>query len=283
MPTVRMRRLGYVLRSWRETANLTHEKVTTATGISRATLSRFEGGKGKPKVRDLRTLLELYNVPADKRDELIAYTQTAHESGWWAEDPYDGVSSPEFEFYISLEEAAEKLLRWSSAGVHGLLQTSEYARAVELRRNSSEGLVDQIVDLRMARQRHALGPDGRPHIRTVMDEAVLHRVVGSPAIMAGQLQHLVDLARQRDDITIQILPFSAGLGFFTDFTIFTLSDGEQVGATDGPFGVTHVDHPKQLSSLNVDWGVLTEAALPPGASIKLIDAIAKEYRNESTG
>lgn len=281
MPTVRMRRLGWLLKSLREEANLTHEKVTAVTGISRATLSRFEGGKGKPKLRDLRLLLDLYAVPADKAAELVAYTQSAHESGWWAEDPYEGVSSPEMEFYISLEEVAERIFRWTSSGVHGLLQTAEYARAVELRRRSPEGLVDQIVDLRLARQQHALDPSHPGRIRTVLDEAALRRKVGSSAVMAGQCQHLVDLARRRDDITIQILPFSAGLGFYTDFTVFTLPDGEQVGATDGPFGVTHVDHPRQLSSLNVDWGVLTEAALPPGASIALIDAIAKEYSNES--
>jgi hypothetical protein len=42
-----------------------------------------------------------------------------------------------------------------------------------------------------------------------MDEAVLQRPVGSPAVMQGQLKHLIEVA-QRPNVTIQVMPFRTG-------------------------------------------------------------------------
>ena len=39
--------------------------VVNRTGISRSTLHRWENGKGTPKLNDLRTLCELYQVRMD--------------------------------------------------------------------------------------------------------------------------------------------------------------------------------------------------------------------------
>jgi hypothetical protein len=108
--------------------------------------------------------------------------------------------------------------------------------------------------------------------------------MGSPEIMAIQLQHLIDLQEQQPNLTIQILPYDSGLNLMAgnDFTIFDLGEEGQLAATDGPFGVTHFDLPGQVASLSLDFGALTEGALSPRASIELIGAIAKEYRNGKT-
>ncbi|MFB7763646.1 DUF397 domain-containing protein [Streptomyces xiamenensis] len=94
--------------------------------------------------------------------------------------------------------------------IHGLLQTRDYALAVHhaaaLRLAPEE--IDRMVDARMRRQEIL---DRQPEFRlwVVLDEAVLHRAVGGPQVMAAQIEHLMDLA-QRPTIDIQVLPLGAG-------------------------------------------------------------------------
>jgi hypothetical protein len=44
----------------------------------------------------------------------------------------------------------------------------------------------------------------------ILGEGALHQAVGGRAVLAGQLGHLAGLAADCPDITIQVLPFSAG-------------------------------------------------------------------------
>jgi Domain of unknown function (DUF5753) len=48
-----------------------------------------------------------------------------------------------------------------------------------------------------------------PHVVAVIDESVLHQLIGSPQIMVDQLAHLADLY-ERPDISIQVLPSENG-------------------------------------------------------------------------
>lgn len=57
--------LQITLKAARINAGLTQMDVVNRTGISRSTLHRWENGKGAPKLNDLRTLCELYQVPMD--------------------------------------------------------------------------------------------------------------------------------------------------------------------------------------------------------------------------
>ncbi len=56
---------------------------------------------------------------------------------------------------------------------------------------------------------------GPPNLSVVLDESVLHRLIGSPQVMHDQLVHLAELS-QRPHMMIQVLPAgngaNAGLG-----------------------------------------------------------------------
>jgi hypothetical protein len=60
----------------------------------------------------------------------------------------------------------------------------------------------------------------------VLDEAVLHREVGGPAVLARQLQRLYEAAR-RPGVDILVLPFSAGAhpALTESFMIFDFAAG----------------------------------------------------------
>jgi hypothetical protein len=60
----------------------------------------------------------------------------------------------------------------------------------------------------MARQQLLFLDEG-PRFEAVVDESVLHRVVGSPAIMRIQLERLLELSHL-PSVTLRVIPFEAG-------------------------------------------------------------------------
>ena len=115
-----------------------------------------------------------------------------------------------FEAYVGLEEVATQIRAYEVQFVPGLLQTEDYARAVTLLGHDGEPPrdIERRVRLRMARQA-VLDRDEPPNVWAVIDEAVLRRPAGGPAVMQGQLKYLAELS-QRPNVTIQVIPFQAG-------------------------------------------------------------------------
>jgi hypothetical protein len=110
--------------------------------------------------------------------------------------------------WVSKEGQAVKL-RWFELNVvPGLLQTEEYATALLTGRIGFNGDVDEAVAARLARQA-ILDRDEPPELFVVIDEAVLHRPVGGPDVMARQLKHLVEMAGP--STIVRVIPASTGV------------------------------------------------------------------------
>jgi Domain of unknown function (DUF5753) len=69
--------------------------------------------------------------------------------------------------------------------------------------------IEKRVQTRIARQDRLLF-GSIPHFVAVLDESVLHRVVGSAAVMRAQLRRLLEMS-QLPNVTIRIVPFDAGV------------------------------------------------------------------------
>ena len=208
-PTVLRILLGTQLRRLREAHGITREVAGDAIRASSAKISRLELGRVGCKERDVLDLLTLYGVtdPAEREGYRDLATR-ANARGWWQQ--HSEVLPSWFEMYLRLEQAAQVIRGFELQFVPGLLQTEEYARTVVLlgHRGAPPADVDQRVQLRMARQKMLLQPDA-PQLWAVLDEAAVSRAYGSPAVMRGQLEHLLEASR-RPNVTIQLLPFTAG-------------------------------------------------------------------------
>ena len=140
-----------------------------------------------------------------ERDGLIQLTREARQCGWW--HSFRDVLPNPYEVYIGLEAGAASIRNFEPVVVPGLLQTADYAR--EIFRNGPIELdpdeVERLLEVRLARQ-EILGREDRPRLWAVVDEAVIHRVVGSVSVMRGQLRHLAESAQQRRT-TIQVVPY----------------------------------------------------------------------------
>jgi transcriptional regulator with XRE-family HTH domain len=110
---------------------------------------------------------------------------------------------PEFiEKYLRAEEAAEFIRMWSIILIPGLLQIRDYALAMYDLPGIDQDQAAATVDVYMDRQSVIRGPNA-PQVIVVLDEHVPYRLIGTPEIMARQVDHLLNVS-ELPNVTIQI-------------------------------------------------------------------------------
>ena len=209
VPTVLRLILGKQLQALREKAGLSHEQAAAAIYTSAWTIRRMERADGGLKLNNVKGLLLAYGITdAAEIDTFLGLAREASKPGWW--HSYSDVLPPWFRVFPGLEQAAELIRGFEPHCVPGLLQTEDYARAITRAGfpDAPAGEIDRRVGLRMARH-HVLTRPHPPHLWLVIDETVLRRPAGPPAVMRAQITRLIEAAGQ-PHITLQILPLAAG-------------------------------------------------------------------------
>jgi transcriptional regulator with XRE-family HTH domain len=203
-PTARRRELGTQLRALRKEKGWTAQYVADRLEISASKVSRLETGQRGVRAQDIRALCDLYQVPGDRRQQLTELAAEGKQRAMW-----QPLALP-YTTYLDLESEATCIQDYGLALVPGLLQTSDYAsetvRAAVPR--WSPQVIEQRVEGRLARQQILLDP-GAPQYQAVMDESVLHRVVGSPSVMLAQLKRLLE-ASYLSTVTVRVIPYESG-------------------------------------------------------------------------
>jgi hypothetical protein len=165
------------------------------TGINAGHLSRIENGR-RPATRKVAEACD-----AVFRERRGWFTDWYDESLTWSEVPAG------FRNWTEIEDKAASVRAWSPGVIHGLLQTEDYARSLlATAPEVTDEAVTTRLTARMERQRRSLLRDGDPPTAWfIIDELSLHRLVGSPEIMAAQLRHLMYVAAM-PRVTAQVLP-----------------------------------------------------------------------------
>ncbi|GAA2879140.1 helix-turn-helix transcriptional regulator [Streptosporangium fragile] len=279
-PTVRRRRLAGELRRLRERKALTIEEAAERVGWSTAKVSRIETARVGITSPDLTRLLDLYELDAGKRTVLHALARTARTKGWW--DAYTDSLPSDYATYIQLEAEAAFIRSFDGMLVHGLLQTEDYAREVirsALMALSPPAEVDRRVEVRMTRQNLLLREENPLRFWTVIDEAVLARRVGSAETMRGQYAKLAEFAG-RDNITIQVLPFSAGVHPATAGTFAIMEFREpydpDVVYVESMTSSLYVEKDAEMYWYTLAFDHLRAVALGPDESRALISEMAEK-------
>jgi transcriptional regulator with XRE-family HTH domain len=210
-PTVRGRRLKYELRRLREQRGLTIEHVAEQSGgdWTASAISRWERGDRRIRPVDLRALLDIYDVQGDKREVLLTLAREARTRGWW--QSYSSDAIPEwFQVYLGLESEAATIREYDAELIPGLFQTEDYYRAFEYAAPAARDAqaIEHRIAVRTARQERLIADDA-PEVWTVLNEAVVRRVVGGPDVMRRQLERVAELA-ERPNISVQLLQFRSG-------------------------------------------------------------------------
>ncbi|MFD6417567.1 helix-turn-helix domain-containing protein [Streptomyces sp. NPDC060194] len=182
------------------------------------------------------------------------------------------------------EAVATEIREYNPLLIPGLLQTSAYARAVfrAYRPTASEQTIDDLVAARLDRAQ-LLGSPTKPLLWPILDEAVLRRSVGGPAVMAEALRHVISLACE-NRIIVQVIAFSAGahaansgslkLMYFDDAPPLAYLQGQDTGLLE--------DDPSTVSRHRLTYDLLVASALSPQDSMDLISSTAEDYAHEAS-
>ncbi len=268
VPNIRKRLIGSQLRRLREACGLSVEEVADRMGMGPSSLRRQEYGQTAVSVPDVKAYAEIYQIedPA-LLARLLELARHARARGWWSS--YDATVGPTLVDVADAEDLATGIRTWQPLTIPGLLQTREYSAAViGVRRgfasNPNTLPADGFIALR-ERRKEILDRPRPPELWAVIGEAAILTRVGGPHVMDGQLQQLLNLG-ERPNISIQILPFSAGVhaGMGGAFVVMSF-DGTQDG------GITYIentgsdafsDDPTQVSERADRFAHLQAQALP---------------------
>jgi transcriptional regulator with XRE-family HTH domain len=276
-PTVLRILLGSQLRRMREARGISAREAGEAIRGSESKISRIELGRNAVREIDIADLLTLYGITdRSEREQLLALASRANQPGWWHK--YGDVLPSWFEVYMGLEDAAAQIRIYEVQYVPSLLQTEDYAHAVTTlgRDGVSAREIERKVQLRMARQAMLDRPDP-PNLQVVLDEAVLRRHVGGPAMMRDQLKHLAEMA-ERPNVTIQMLPFQAsGCSVEGSFTIlrFAEPDLSAMVYLEQLTSALYLDNPEDINSYLRGMRRLTTQALTSSETTQFLRQLLK--------
>lgn len=266
-PTVRRRELGALLREFRITQGLTAEQVAERLLCSPSKVSRMETGHRGVTSRDVRDLCDLYGITDEaERRRLMTLAREGKQQAWWQSYDLDYMT------YVGLEAEAVVISNFQSSVVPGLLQTADYARAGHERAlpKFDPDEIERQIEAKLTRQQ-ILTKDGAPSFATVLDEAVLHRVMGDPQVMRAQLQRLVEAARL-PNVTIQVIPFAVGAhpALESNFKILELPTTTGVVFVEGMVGAIYLERPEDLERYRRTFTLLRSLALSPEDTVDVL-------------
>lgn len=183
-------------------AGLNTRVMAERAGVSNANISFWGTGKRLVPLERLTSLLDALSVTDDERERIIGLRRKADGPGELTTgSPSIGKRLARL---IELERTATRITHVAPLLIPGLLQTSDYARAV-----FGDGPdTDTKVALRAGRRDVITRRRSPVEYLALLDSEVLVRPIGSSEIMADQLDHLARMA-SLPNVTIQIVPSTA--------------------------------------------------------------------------
>jgi transcriptional regulator with XRE-family HTH domain len=188
--------LGGELRRARVAAGFSSQDALAARlGFDRTVVAKAETGERPPTDDVLAAWCQACRLDDELFRRMAVLARRA-----------DGPVPTWFEDWLAAEGEAHSLRIWSPTLIPGLMQTAEYARALFLaeQTDTSDDVIDALVAARLERQ-GILDRAEPPEVVVVLDEAVLHRLIGSPQVMHDALVRVAELS-QRPYIVVQVVP-----------------------------------------------------------------------------
>jgi transcriptional regulator with XRE-family HTH domain len=261
------------LRAWRLRAGWTQVELGQKMGYSASLISGVESMDKPPTADFARACDEAFGTPGfDEAAGAAGTFMTFYELV--AREAYPAFFAP----VVPFEREAVRIHGWELGAIPGLLQTEEYARAMirSGRPNDSGEAVDRLVAARLERQA-ILGGEHPPMLWYVIDEGVLRHVVGSPEVMAAQVDKVAGAADTPGTV-IQVLPFTGDNHAGSDgpLTIFEFADAPSVCYTECYAGGRIVEAPAEVAHLMTVLNLIRASSLSPRESSELIRRIRSE-------
>lgn len=270
-PLVAQQRLTQELVALRADAELTQAQVAEQLGVSVSTVIRSESFPGVCGPTFLRALGACYHLSQHEQRALIQLRAECRTQGWWVRQ---GLVVPTGDrTRVGLRGDVCQVYGWTPTLVPELVQTAEYARAVETlfglagQAEQIKSTVASLVAVQERVQRRGIVQ------RYVVDESILRRRVGGTAVMICQLEALSALARCG---RLRVLAHCGPMpGLYEGFELCTIPGLDEQVVYFPQRREIHLDTPfpsgHTLGSLQHVMERLWESAASPEVSLELIE------------
>jgi transcriptional regulator with XRE-family HTH domain len=268
-PSPRRRLLGEILRKAREARDVSQEEAGRSVK-SKNWVYRVETAAAQIiKIGDLDRYLTYLGIDGDVAEVLRDHARSKYsESGVW---PQSSDSSNWWEQHPEIESQASVIRAYEPTLINGLLQTPEYMRRVfEL---SPVNDVEQRVKARINRQKLILGQKTPPRVTILLGEGSLYKHMGDTSMMRGQLEHLLDLARNNEHVTVLVQPFGAkSPPVELSWTSWQFSNSfmSDFASIPYPGGSRTVDDPQSMLLLQHLWEELCSGGASPHETMEIL-------------
>ncbi|MFI9204742.1 Scr1 family TA system antitoxin-like transcriptional regulator [Streptomyces sp. NPDC053048] len=257
---------GTKLRKLRVRAGWTQRELGAQVPIAHNRIAQFELGKETPP-KDI----------SDRLDKLLGADGDLTDL-WFHVDRFPPTDA--FLKYREYEAKAIAVHKYLAHHIPGLLQTEAYAREVmskELPWFTADE-VEEKVAARLARQA-ILERASPPLYWVVLDETVIRRSVGGPAVMRQQLAHLLE-ASTAPNVEVQVLPFAAGChaAMGDSVTLLSFDNAPDVAYLEGGASMTRlVKERRAVARQSHRYDHAHAAALSPALSSRWIERAMEEF------
>jgi transcriptional regulator with XRE-family HTH domain len=265
---------GKLLRKVRERKGVTQAQLAEALMTHQTMISHLELGKIQPDelwAKRLDDALEAGGLLLGAYQLVEPFLAQPHPNS----DAYEG--------YRKAEARATRVYDLSLGRPHGMLQSEQYMRALFGTHNPSEPSehIEARVRERLARQSRLVMPDG-PHLVSVIEEAVLWRVVGGSEVTRVQFEFL--LARmQLPNVVIQVLPFGmreSASAPMSGMVILEPASGPKRVYSESLVQGHFIDSPRRVSAYVNIFDRVRAQALPEKESAELIRHIMEHVTDD---
>ncbi|TWE29408.1 helix-turn-helix domain-containing protein [Prauserella muralis] len=271
------------IRTLREASGLTPDQLAKAIGRSPQSVRHFEA-----RNRPINTAYVEDSLGGLGHGHLIEpYTRIVDRSKqaplWWLDAIPKLTKSQkppaleQLELLVNFEASAASLRIYAPHCVPDLVQTPAYTAA--LREFGEPPLGPLQASLLPGRQ--GVLAQNEPDVHLLLDDAVLRRAVGGPAVLREQLAHLGSLA-ERHHVTVQVLPSAVAAQAAAEGNFTLLDLAEELEHDPGAVFVrtaadwVHFREPAKVGAYRARWAALLRDALTPADSLATIGHAARE-------
>ncbi|WP_432090126.1 helix-turn-helix domain-containing protein [Streptomyces sp. NRRL F-5630] len=258
------RRFAQELRQLRSRHKVTLRQLSDRLGWDYSLFAKMEKGEtlGGPEV--VEALDAFYGTPG----LLLALWELALSDKTQFKEQYRR--------YMQLEAEAVSLWHYAVSVLPGLLQTREYARELLSLGGWTGSELEAQIDARLSRRAILAEPDAPP-FRAIISEAVFRTPMANAQEWHAQLRQLLEVGSQ-SNVTVQVLPFSAGLYRLasTDIWFLRLPEGKTIAYAENEARGELIEQSETVESLQRRYDAVRDQALSPGDSRKFIQCLLEE-------
>ncbi|MBT2412810.1 helix-turn-helix transcriptional regulator [Streptomyces sp. ISL-12] len=258
------------------------QQIDLAKALGRTTYHRYsqiERGTSWPKADEWRIICKYLGMDAATKTALSTMRSEGMSiaSAWWTEFQ-EGFPESLIEF-VAYEDAAERITTCGVNVLPALLQTEDYARSITTGVAGSvlsPDMVERSVALRRGRRRILTKPD-QTRVEFIFSEAALCQRIGGRAVMAEQLDSLLDDVASRT-VTIRVIPFSkpATAMYMGHLLEFAGEAEKPISVIDSQTGMLFQRRQKEIRETRHYIEGMRKLAVSPQESLAMIKSAFKE-------